>query len=125
VVLLVEDFSELRSTLAEVLKREGFLVVEARDGREAVDRARSVLPDVIVMDLSMPIFDGAAAAGALKTYALTSRIPIVAFTGLSVSASEARALGLDDVIRKPCTPEELVSRLRALLGPKRALEETR
>jgi CheY-like chemotaxis protein len=121
VVLLVEDSSDLRSTLAEVLTKEGFYVVEAADGHEAIERARIVLPDVIVMDLSLPILDGAAATRVLKAYAPTSGIPTVAFTGLSVSFSEAQALGLDDVIRKPCPPEELVARLRAVLGPRLAV----
>ncbi len=106
--------------MAEALTMEGFSVVEAANGREAIERARSVLPDAIVMDLSLPILDGAAATRVLRTYAPTSRIPTLALTGLSVSPSEAQSLGLDGVLRKPCVPEDLAARLRLVIAPRLA-----
>jgi CheY-like chemotaxis protein len=120
-VLLVEDSSELRETVAEALGGEGFYVREASNGREAIDRARSLLPDVIVMDLSLPVLDGASAARVIKTYAPTADTRIVAFTGMSVGPSDALALGLDGVIRKPCDPPAMAAALRSVLerGPRR------
>ena len=118
-VLLVEDRAELRATLADVLAREGFSVVEARDGREAVEQARSLLPDIIVMDLSLPVLDGLAAVRVLKTFAATGAIPIVVLSGLSLSRSEVDAMALDGVLRKPCAPEALAARLHAVLRSSR------
>jgi CheY-like chemotaxis protein len=115
--LLVEDLSELRTALAEALELEGFSVVQARDGREAVAQALRLLPDVILLDLSLPVMDGASAARVIKLYAPAREIPIIAFTGMSVGTSEARALGLDGVIRKPCAPQAVAAALRAALRP--------
>ena len=121
VVLLVEDHADLRAALADGLTLEGFSVAEARDGQEAVDRARTMLPDIILMDLSLPVLDGASAASVLRTYASTSEIPIVALTGMAVDPSEAPGLGLDGIIRKPCAPQALAVALRGVLlsGPRR------
>lgn len=124
-VLLAEDVEELRSTLALILSREGFTVVEAADGRQAVERALDVQPDLIAMDLSLPVLDGAAAIRVLRTYASTRDIPVVALSGMWVSPSEAQVLRLAAVVRKPCTPNDLVAHLRAVLGPKRALRAGR
>ena len=116
-VLLAEDSADLRELFGEILTNEGFSVIEAGDGREAVARARSGLPDIIVMDLSLPVLDGAAATRVLKTYLPTARIPILALTGLRVSVAEAQAMGLEGVIRKPCDPEALVAHIRQILRP--------
>jgi CheY-like chemotaxis protein len=110
---LVEDFADAREVLAGILKRDGYAVAEACHGREAVDKALQLKPDVMVMDLSLPVLDGAAAARVLKTYRSTSRIPIAALTGSSRVSDAERAL-FDIVLTKPCSPEVLLESIRTL-----------
>jgi CheY-like chemotaxis protein len=100
--------------MAQALTLSGFGVVQACDGRQAVDKARMNPPDVVVMDIWLPGIDGFAVARVLKTYAPTSHIPIVAFTGdprLVESGS-----GFDAVLAKPATPEALARGISLLLS---------
>lgn len=113
VVLLVDDSADLRTLFAEVLGREGFLVIQAADGREAVDKALSAAPDVIVMDLWLPVLDGFSAARVLRTYDSTRQIPIVALTGYT-SVVDAD-IGFADILFKPCKPQALAERVQAIL----------
>ncbi len=113
VILLVEDSADLRALFAEVLGREGFLVIQAGDGREAVDKALRTMPDLIVMDLWLPVLDGFSAARVLRTYETTRRIPILALTGYT-SVIDAD-IGFADILFKPCRPQTLAERVRAIL----------
>jgi CheY-like chemotaxis protein len=108
VVVLVDDSADVRSSLAEVLRAEGFKVIEAADGREGVERTRAVTPDLVLMDLSLPVLDGAAAMRVIKSFVPTRSIPVIALTGLSLSASDLLALGFDAALRKPCSPHALL-----------------
>jgi len=110
----VDDSADVRSSLAEVLRAEGFTVIEAADGREGVERTRAAMPDLVLMDLSLPVLDGAAAMRIIKSFVPTRGIPVVALTGLSLSASDLHALGFDAALRKPCSPHALLECVAAV-----------
>ena len=116
-VLVVDDFQDNREMFAEFLSLSGFRVAEASTGREAIDRSFELLPDVILMDLSLPELDGWEATRQLKNDARTRHIPIVALTGhaLADHSREAREAGCDAFLTKPCLPEVLVVEIRKML----------
>jgi CheY-like chemotaxis protein len=116
-VLVVDDFQDNREMFAEFLSLSGFRVAEAATGREAIDRGFELLPDVILMDLSLPELDGWEATRQLKNDPRTRHIPIVALTGhaLADHSREAREAGCDAFLTKPCLPEVLVVEIRKML----------
>jgi len=116
-VLVVDDFQDNREMFAEFLSLSGFRVAEAATGREAIDRGFELLPDVILMDLSLPELDGWEATRQLKNDPRTRHIPIVALTGhaLADHSREAREAGCDAFLTKPCLPEVLVVEIRRML----------
>src|SRR5689334_20119623 len=116
-VLVVDDFQDNREMFAEFLSLSGFRVAEAATGREALDRAFELIPDVILMDLSLPELDGWEATRHLKHDPRTQHIPIVALTGhaLADHSREAKEAGCDAFLTKPCLPEVLVVELRKML----------
>jgi two-component system, cell cycle response regulator DivK len=116
-VLVVDDFQDNREMFAEFLSLSGFRVAEASTGREAIDRGFELLPDVILMDLSLPELDGWEATRQLKNDPRTAHIPIVALTGhaLADHSREAREAGCDAFLTKPCLPEVLVVEIRRML----------
>jgi CheY-like chemotaxis protein len=114
-VLVVDDFLDLRQVFTEILTREGFAVVEAADGRAAVATARASKPDVIVMDLSLPVMDGAQAARVLRSDPATWHIPILAVTGYSSAAVGVGPL-FEAILIKPIDPTELAARVWRALG---------
>jgi two-component system cell cycle response regulator DivK len=112
-VLVVDDYEDNRQMYAELLSYVGFQVEEARDGAEAIALARRVIPDLIVMDLSLPVIDGWEATRRLKRDALTRHIPVLALTGhapegLAGHSEGAREAGCDSFLAKPCSPERLL-----------------
>lgn len=112
-VLLVDDYDDGRQMFATLLADAGFDVAEARDGYEAIDRARRLHPDVILMDLSLPGLDGSEASRRLKADSRTRQIPIVA-----VSAHpfvEEGSSACDSFVAKPCTPDQLVRAIARVL----------
>ena len=119
-VLVVDDFQDNREMFAEFLSLSGFRVAEASTGREAIDRSFELLPDVILMDLSLPELDGWEATRQLKNDPRTQHIPIVALTGhaLADHSREAREAGCDAFLTKPCLPEVLVVEIRKMLERK-------
>jgi len=116
-VLVVDDYQDAREMYAEYLSFSGFRVVEAGNGTEAVEKAFALLPDVILMDLSLPGMDGWTATRQLKSDDRTRHIPVVALTGHALAgASEgARQAGCDAFVTKPCLPDELVLEVRRML----------
>jgi two-component system, cell cycle response regulator DivK len=92
----------------------------ARDGRRAIDKAHAYVPDVIVMDLVMPHFDGWTASKWLKESPATAHIPIIALSAMPMSRQTAHAAGCDAFIAKPCQPDLLWWEIRALLNNDRA-----
>ena len=117
-VLIVDDFEDNRLMYAEFLRFSGFEVVEASNGLEAIDQARATLPDLIVMDLSLPVLDGWEATRRLKSEPRTAHIPIIALTGhaLDDHSQGAKRAGCSAFLAKPCLPETLVATVRTLLG---------
>jgi len=115
-VLVVEDYDDARAMYCAWLAIDGCRVAEAANGRDAVERARHLAPDVIVMDLSLPVMDGRAALAALREDSRTRSVPVVVLSG------DAGAATLDPVVegwaafvRKPCTHDGLVSAIRGIL----------
>lgn len=117
-VLLVDDFDDNREMFAGYLSLAGFRVAEASTGREAVDRAFELLPDVILMDVSLPELDGWAATRLLKNDARTRDIPVIMLTGhaLADHRDDARETGCAAFLAKPCAPDALERVIRSLLA---------
>jgi two-component system cell cycle response regulator DivK len=113
-VLIVEDYSDAREMYAEYLEFQGFRVEQARNGKEAIDRAIMRPPDVVLMDLSLPVMDGWEATRRLKADERTRHVPVIALTGhaLSGTVDTATQAGCDGFITKPCLPEDLVAEIR-------------
>ncbi len=116
-VLLVDDYSDAREMYAEYLQFSGYDVVEASNGMEALQRALETSPDIILMDLSLPVMDGWEATRRLKSDERTAPIPVVALTGHALAgiSEGAKKAGCDAVITKPCLPEDLVREIRNVL----------
>ncbi len=117
-VLVVDDFHDNREMYMQYLSFAGYRVAEAVDGEDALAKARSLLPDVIVMDLSLPRLDGWEATRRLKKDPLTQAIPVIALTGhaLAGHAEGALGAGCDAFVTKPCVPSELEARVREMLN---------
>ena len=117
-VLLVDDYPDNRDIYVQFLTYSGLRVEEAENGHEALEKAFALLPDVIVMDLSLPGLDGWEATRRLKADETTKHIPIVALTGHALAgASEgARKAGCDSFVTKPCLPDDLVVEVRRMLS---------
>ena len=113
-VLIVDDFAEGREICAEYLAFRGYRVATAEDGLVALEKTRELLPDVILMDLSLPRLDGWEASRRLKADERTRHIPIIALTAHALSSARDRALeaGCDAVVTKPCPPRDLESEVR-------------
>ena len=121
-VLIVDDVQDNRTIYVLFLKFSGFRIAEAENGVEALEKATTLLPDVIVMDLSLPVMDGFEATRRLKGDPRTKKIPIVVLTGhaLPEHAQAAREAGCDLVITKPCLPDQLMDALRRILDAPKA-----
>lgn len=117
-VLIVEDHCELRQMYAQELTLSGFDVIEAGDGADAIARTTDRFPDVILMDLSLPVVDGWEATRRLKVDQRTAHIPVVALTAHDGSGELQRATraGCDWFVPKPCQPHDLVEEVRRVLG---------
>ena len=120
-ILLVEDFADAREMYREYLEYSGFRVATACDGREAIEQARALEPDLILMDLSLPGIDGWEATRILKADAATAHLTIVALSAhaLATEGQRARDAGCDGFIAKPCLPPELVAEIAKYLAVRR------
>jgi CheY-like chemotaxis protein len=117
-VLVVDDFADNREMYSEFLAFSGYEVVEARNGKEALEAAFQRPPDIIIMDLSLPVMDGWEATRRLKADERTRKIPVVALTGhaLAGHSKGARDAGCDSFLAKPCLPDQLVAEIRRMLA---------
>lgn len=116
-VLVVDDFDDTRSLYAAFLRSLGHDVLEASDGEAALRIAGAELPDIIVMDLSMPVLDGWEAIDALRSDGRTRHIPIVAVSGHAGARRDlqARGVDVDAFLAKPCRHDALAARVEELL----------
>ncbi len=117
-VLIVDDYQDVRELYAEYLRSSGFRVAEAASGAEALDKASELAPDVILMDLSLPGIDGVEATRRLKADPRTHDIPIVALTGRSEPSASAAAhkAGCSALVLKPAPPEQIVLEINRMLS---------
>jgi two-component system cell cycle response regulator DivK len=116
-ILVADDDMDNRDIMAAALAAAGFRTVLAHDGAQAIAEARRQQPDLILMDMSMPILDGYAATRQLKTDPALRCIPVVALTAFALTGDEVkvRAAGCDGYITKPCLPSEVVRRVKETL----------
>lgn len=117
-VLLVEDNEDNRIIYSTVLRHLGYEVVEALDGTRAIELARSVKPDIILMDISIPEIDGWEATRILKQDPVTKEIPIIALTAhaLADDRERATAMGFTSYLAKPVEPRAVVAEVRRWIG---------
>lgn len=118
-VLIVEDQIEMRAIHAAYLQHHGYRVLEVGDGNDAVRVARAQLPDVILMDVSIPGMDGIHATAALKGDPATRDIPVVILTALPYGSAgpRARQAGCDGWLAKPCDPRRVLMEVQGRVGP--------
>ena len=116
-ILLVEDNESSRDALGRRLQRRGYEVVLAVDGQEAVSTARRVKPDLVLMDLGLPVIDGWEATRQLKADASTQQIPIIVLSAHAMTNDREQALiaGADDFDSKPVHFERLVEKIEDIL----------
>jgi two-component system cell cycle response regulator DivK len=121
-VLVVEDYADTQELYRELLAHAGFRAVGALTGEEAVRKALELVPDVILMDLSLPGIDGYEATRRIRRDPRLLQARILALTGHSSSSvhRSARQAGCDGLLTKPCRPAELVAEIKRLLDQKRA-----
>ncbi len=126
-VLLVDDYPDAREMYAEYLQFSGYDVIEAANGMEALQRALDSAPDIILMDLSLPVMDGWEATRRLKSDERTAPIPVIALTGHALAgiSEGAKKAGCDAFVTKPCLPEDLVREIRNVLDSREAAKKIR
>jgi CheY-like chemotaxis protein len=117
-ILLVEDNEMNRDMLSRRLERRGYQVVIAVDGQQGVDMARAEKPDLVLMDMSLPVLDGWEATRRLKAEADTRGVPIIALTAHAMAGDREKAMeaGCDDYDTKPIELPRLLGKIEELLG---------
>ena len=121
-VLVVDDEDHLRRLLCDLLEREGYKTIEARDGGEAITRVDQHAPDVVLLDLNLPGLDGYGVLAQLRSRPDTRGLPVVVLTAKGDEDNEVRVLqaGADDFLTKPFRARALYARLEKILHPRRA-----
>ena len=117
-ILVVEDTEDNRQLLRDLLGMAGYEMVEAHDGAQGVAMAAEHRPDLILMDIQMPVLDGYEATRRIKADPALAAIPIVAVTSYALSGDEqkARDAGCNDYIAKPYSPRQMLAKVREILG---------
>src|ERR1017187_2924366 len=121
-ILLVEDNEMNRDMLSRRLVRNGYQVSIAMDGQQGVDMALSERPDLILMDMSLPVIDGWEATRRVRANDATRRIPVIALTAHAMSGDREKAIevGCDDYDTKPVELDRLIEKIERLLGMRKA-----
>lgn len=116
-ILIVEDTEDNRRILRDLLTAAGYEILEAMDGAEGVKMALAEQPDLILMDIQLPVIDGYEAARRLKADPATRHIPVVAVTSYALSGDEDKALasGCDGYVAKPFSPRNILGLVRQML----------
>ena len=116
-ILVVDDFDDTRLLLRTWLKRKGFRVIEAENGKQAVAAAQAQRPDFIIMDVEMPELDGLAATRQIRAMKQFERVPIVAVSAYGADQYRAQALeaGCDEYVSTPFDPDALENLIRSLI----------
>ena len=119
-ILIVEDQDDLRAILRDFLTASGYGIIEAVDGGEGVAKAKSERPDLILMDIQLPVLDGYEATRQIKADANLTATPIIAVSSFAMKGDEekARASGCDGYVTKPYSPVKLLGLIRGFLGAK-------
>jgi two-component system cell cycle response regulator DivK len=117
-ILVVEDTEDNRQILRDLLSMAGYELIEAHDGAEGVAKAAEHKPDLILMDIQMPVMDGFEATRRIKADPALKSIPVIAVTSYALSGDEekTRAAGCDGYIAKPFSPRQMLAKVRALIG---------
>lgn len=117
-ILIVEDNEMNRDMLSRRLERRGYAVIMAEDGQRGVDMARSEKPDLILMDMSLPVMNGWTATRTLKADPETAKIPVIALTAHAMEGDceKAHAAGCDDYDTKPIELARLLAKMEKFLG---------
>jgi two-component system, cell cycle response regulator DivK len=116
-ILVVEDQQDNRQILRDLLSAAGFEMTEAENGQEALDTIAKSRPDLILMDIQLPVMDGYEATRRIKADPALKSIPIIVVTSYALSGDEskARAAGCDAYITKPYSPRQLLAKVREFL----------
>ena len=116
-ILIIEDQEDNRAIMRDVLSTAGYALIEAVDGQQGVKLARSERPDLILMDIQLPLLDGYEATRQIRATEDLKSVPIIAVTSYALSGDEAktREAGCDSYVAKPFSPRELLAKVRALL----------
>jgi two-component system, cell cycle response regulator DivK len=117
-ILLVEDNEMNRDMLSRRLRRKGYEVEIAVDGQDGVDRCAKALPDLVLMDMSLPVMDGWEATRRIKADERLRRIPVIALTAHAMTGDREKAFasGCDDYDTKPIELDRLLAKIEALLS---------
>jgi two-component system cell cycle response regulator DivK len=118
-VLIIEDTPDNRQILRDLLASAGFDIVEATDGASGLAQAAASRPDLILMDIQLPVMDGYEATRRLKANPGLRHIPVIAVTSYALSGDEVRAAraGCDAYIAKPYSPRGLLAKVESFIGP--------
>lgn len=116
-ILVVEDQEDNRAILRDLLTSAGYELSEATNGAEGVARAEAEAPDLILMDIQMPVMDGYEATRRIKSIAACAEIPVIAVTSYALSGDEAKAreAGCDGYVAKPFSPRQMLATIREFL----------
>jgi two-component system, cell cycle response regulator DivK len=116
-ILIIEDQEDNRTIMRDLLTGAGFELIEAADGEEGVNLAQRERPDLILMDIQLPVIDGYEATRRIKAILELKSIPIIAVTSYALSGDEAktRAAGCDGYVAKPFSPRHLLAKVREFL----------
>jgi len=115
-ILVVDDDASTREAYSAILADSGYRVIEAAHGGEAILHIHRDRPDAVIMDINMPVLGGVETVESIRSYPPTADMPILAVTGGSSEAEEARMQRLcDDLVRKPCSPRAIIARIDSLV----------
>jgi two-component system cell cycle response regulator DivK len=117
-ILVVEDAEDNRQILRDLFSMAGYDMIEAQDGAEGVAKATEHKPDLILMDIQMPVMDGYEATRRIKADPTLRTIPVIAVTSYALSGDEdkARSAGCDGYIAKPFSPRLMLAKVREIIG---------